>query len=236
VTDVNQVEKVTFSNKLTMIQIGVSALLAVIGIFLTASQYQANTQRGVADREATEQRTRIDRQGKQLDSFFTLSMRCASDKQSERDGMIKLIGIYRTDKSIERNEALEKVQVACSKLVNEGSAVATPGVKPAPPASPAQAAGQSAWVYLGTYRKGAWETRYLNIPADLDPFKFISTSPGVYIVSRETGALNVRSGEFSHTGDFPPITAVLRSGKPVKILNTWQWFDSGNWWAKVQIL
>jgi hypothetical protein len=97
--------------------------------------------------------------------------------------------------------------------------------------------GDRYWVYLGTFRDGKWLTKYLDIPDNFDPAKFSvdkDAKKGKYKVREQTGALNVRFGSFSPTGEFPPTTSPLQPSKEVQIRSIAQWFDSGNWWATIE--
>jgi hypothetical protein len=97
--------------------------------------------------------------------------------------------------------------------------------------------GPRFWIYLGTYKDNAWKTRYINIPDDFNPAKFkpeTDKNKGIYQVHSQTGALNVRYGEFGPFGGFPPPTSSpLRTGQKVELRSTAQWFDSGDWWATI---
>jgi hypothetical protein len=232
-------EKVAFKDKISIVQITVSALIAVIGLTFTYAQF-----------DATEKRTAADRRNKQFESFLTLSEQCASDDASARARISRVIFEYRGNPNLGRDAALEEVMISCTKLITERDAgpatpgSATPGAKatpspasPQPTAPPTGAEAAEIWVYLGTYRNKVWETRYLDFPKGLDPSAYTKASPGTYAVRYDTGALNVRTGPFSPaTGAFPPVTSSLAPGRKVRILSTWPWSNSDNWWAKVQIL
>jgi len=120
---------------------------------------------------------------------------------------------------------------ATGKTAGLGTAPPGPNTPSAPPNE-----GERFWIYLGTLKNNKWETRYLKIPDDFNPATFDPTTDGKqgqYNVG-PNNPLNVRYGEFSPTGSFPPIAEALQPGTAVTLRSTAQWFDSGNWWATIQ--
>jgi hypothetical protein len=162
-----------------------------------------------------------------LDEFNKLGAVCAT--------------IVSTRQAVRPGQRTNDPTQAASKAAGD---VPPPGPKAAggpattPSASPND--GDRFWIYIGTYnyKDRRWITKYVDIPNGFDPNVFsVATDPkrGFYRVRDETGALNVRFGSFSATGDFPPTTSrPLQPGKEVHIKSMAQWFDSGNWWATIE--
>lgn len=91
------------------------------------------------------------------------------------------------------------------------------------------------WAYLGHYQAEAknWKTHYF----DFDKQTVPQTLKGEKLTVREqTGALNVRSGMPTLTGQFQPITNVLKPGNEVEIIKVNEWHSSGYMWAKISYL
>lgn len=227
-------EKIAFKDKISVFQVGATIVLAIVGFAFTGVQVYG-----------TEKRSKAERQDKQFESFLTLSQQCASDDLNERARIRRVLFEYNQNPKLERNQMLEEVMGACSKLITERDAGGlAPSAKPVPPpapppkqstappaAQPPPAKSPETWVYLGTYRNQKWETRYLDFSDKLAP----GALKGEYTVRDETGALNVRTGFFSPTtGAFPPVTSSLQPGKRIKILRTWPWYGSDNWWAEIE--
>jgi hypothetical protein len=129
-----------------------------------------------------------------------------------------------------------------SPTASQAAAAAPPPAAPrsaGPPATPSASPndGQRFWIYIGNFKDGRWTNRYLDFPDNFDPAKFsvaTDSKRGVYRVRNQTGALNVRFGSFSATGDFPPPTSrPLQPGQEIQMKSAAQWFDSGNWWATI---
>lgn len=96
------------------------------------------------------------------------------------------------------------------------------------------------WVYIGTYTNGVWATHYLDFGQVWNPTPYVKENPNrpqppVFRVRPETGALNLRGGKFSPTGAFPDVIGSLAPRTDVKLLETWRWFGSDNWWARVSL-
>jgi hypothetical protein len=226
-------EKIAFKDKISVFQIGATIVLAIVGFALTGLQVYG-----------TERRSKAERQDKQFESFLTLSQQCSSDDASDRARIRRVLFEYNQNPKLERNQMLEEVMGACSKLITERDAgplvaSAKPTPPPArppepstiPPTGQTPAASPETWVYLGTYRNRKWETRYLDFSENLAP----KALNGEHRVRYETGALNVRTGPFSPTtGAFPPVTSSLAPGKRIRILRTWPWYNSDNWWAQIE--
>ena len=224
-------EKTKLDYALTITQITVSAALTLVGIALTGAQVKA-----------TEERDALQRRSLQYSTLADITKRCMSTDANEQSQILSIVAFMSTEipsrNSTKADDTFETTMKFCSQLVSRRQASSPPSLlatSPAPATPPSATIG-SKWVYLGTYQQGEWRTHYLDFPPTMDPAKFTQTSPGAFKVQPETGALNLRTGEFSLGGDFPPVTSSLGVGRRVKILNTWQWFDSGNWWAKVEVL
>ncbi len=89
------------------------------------------------------------------------------------------------------------------------------------------------WVYLGHFvsEKSNWKTRYLNFLVNEKPSNLVEKT---LKVRKETGALNVRKGMPTFTGQFLEVQDVLAVGSSVTIIEHSEWHSSGYIWAKVR--
>jgi hypothetical protein len=89
------------------------------------------------------------------------------------------------------------------------------------------------WVYLGHFisEESKWKTRYLDFSADKEPANLVGET---LEVRRETGALNVRKGMPTVSGQFREVQEVLDVGSRVNIINYSEWLSSGYMWAQVR--
>jgi hypothetical protein len=196
-----------------------------------------------------------------------LLQKCTSDKKADENylfflktnqGRFDLSSIAPTLQDSDGfRKAFQSTLQACFDWTSNGAGGATTteasgGSATSGGVSKTQASGGSAtsdselkkehWVYLGTY-DGKWKTQYLSFPESFDPKTLAkSAQPGPILKVRdETGAVNLRSGQFGSNGSFPPITGTLSPGASVEILRTWQWRvgeggpESNNWWAAVNV-
>lgn len=90
------------------------------------------------------------------------------------------------------------------------------------------------WIYLGDFDsiKNRWNTRYLNFDVNLRPGQLNNLTLGV---RKETGALNVRAGMPTDTGEFPSVVESLQPNNKnnLHILEVKPWLTTGYMWAKV---
>ncbi len=91
---------------------------------------------------------------------------------------------------------------------------------------------RSGWVYLGDYdaANNKWNTRYLSFDAHLKPDELANKT---FAVRNETGAVNVRLGMPTDSGEF---LGVVRSLKPMTNLHIEEvkpWLTTGYTWARV---
>lgn len=89
------------------------------------------------------------------------------------------------------------------------------------------------WVYLGHFvsEKSNWKTRYLDFSVNEKPSNLVNQR---LTVRKETGALNVRKGMPTFTGQFSEVQEVLAIGSSVTIIKYSEWHSSGYIWAKVR--
>ena len=97
-------------------------------------------------------------------------------------------------------------------------------------------AARGGWAYLG-YWDGdakAWTTRYFDFDSSAAPSSLAGKE---LVVSKRTGAINVRRGVPDIDGKNRPVQAVLRAGTKVKTAAVWSWKDGANdtgyLWAQI---
>ena len=90
------------------------------------------------------------------------------------------------------------------------------------------------WVYLGNYSTAdkEWKTHYLGFDKFASPD---SLEGEKFEVRLETGALNVRYGMPTDSGEFPAVISVLRPGANLQVLEIKPWLTTGYTWARVAL-
>jgi hypothetical protein len=142
-----------------------------------------------------------DRKSKKFDVIPSLFAKCTSEQPSDRIFATRYIVAAQKSASIStfnqdfaKDQNFQRALSECANIASNSSATAIPinGITPPPPSavqtppnsvSPnTPIAGQSPsvppndgpryWIYVGTYKDGAWLSKYLNITKNFDPQKF----------------------------------------------------------------
>jgi len=160
------------------------------------------------------------------------------DRSSLRALQDECVNIFSASRSIpqagQQTIAVTKSEIETADAISPP----TPSVRASnvtPSAPPNE--GKLFWIYIGNYKDNKWQNKYLNVPDDFDPAKFgvLADSKRVYKLNPRLKSLNVRFGEFSASGDFPPITnRPITADQEIKLRSTAQWFDTGDWWATIE--
>jgi len=129
----------------------------------------------------------------------------------------------------------DKTSEKAESAVNEIMATAISSEQqetPKPVLTKQKVPNKEGWVYLGHYIKSSnkWKTRYFDFTSDAA----LDSLEGKWLKVREqTGALNIRVGMPTATGNFLKVTDILKPGSEAMIHEIEEWYSTGYMWARI---